>query len=140
MKSPLSSQPCPRRRSRPLCAGVLCSLLATFALYGESAFADAPDAGAPDAAAPDAGEPEPTFPERPAGLFPSCVSEHDTFCVESATKDDADILHSSYVIGASFLDPNSINWAIGAGSQYGELPAEDLGATFHFVIRTGDLQ
>lgn len=84
--------------------------------------------------------PETTFPERPAGLFPNCASDDDTFCIESATKDDADILHSSYVIGASFLDANSINWAIGAGSQYGELPADDLGATFHFVIRTGDLQ
>ncbi|HTV23943.1 MAG TPA: hypothetical protein VMG12_34870, partial [Polyangiaceae bacterium] len=94
----------------------------------------------PDAGTPDAATLETTFPERPAGLFPSCASEFDTFCIESATKDDVDILHSSYVIGASFLDSNSINWAIGAGSQYGELPVEDLGSTFHFVIRTGDLR
>jgi hypothetical protein len=154
MKVQLSSQPRNLRRSRPLCAGVL-SVLGTFATYAASAFAipvpvPVPDAGAldagsafadvSDAGAPDAAPPETTFPERPAGLFPSCVSEQDTFCIESATKDDIDILHSSYVIGASFLDPGSINWSIGAGSQYGELPPEDLGATFHFVIRTGDLR
>jgi hypothetical protein len=134
MKLQLSSRP-RNRRGRPLCAGVLCSVLGTFASYAGSAFADVPDGGAPDAAPP-----ETTFPERPSGLFPNCASEQDTFCIESATKDEVDILHSSYVIGASFLDPGSINWAIGAGSQYGELPAEDLGATFHFVIRTGDLR
>ena len=150
MKSLLSSQPRIGRRSRPLCAGVLCSVLSALATHAGPAFALPPgaadagaglsDAGAPDAAAPDAAAPETTFPERPTGLFPSCASEEDTFCIESATKDDTSILGSSYVIAAWFLDPGSINWTIGFGSQYGELPAEDLGSTFHFVIRTGDLQ
>ena len=150
MKSPLSLQPRNHRRSRPLCTGALCSVLGAFASNAGMAFADVPDAGAldaavpdagaPDAASPDAAAPVTTFPERPAGVFPSCASEQDTFCIESATKDESDILGSSYFIGASFLDANSINWSIGAGSQYGELPAEDLGSTFHFVIRTGDMQ
>jgi MYXO-CTERM domain-containing protein len=160
MRSPLSSRPVTRWRSRLQCAGVLCSVLGFFAWNAPSAFAVVVDAGAPDAAPPDVSEPdasapdagatdagatdaaapETTFPERPNGLFPICASEQDVFCIESATKDDADILHSSYVIGASFLDANSVNWSVGAGSQYGELPVEDLASTFRFVIRTGDLQ
>lgn len=131
-----------------MCAAVSCSVLGVLAAYAPSAFAipggeaAQGDAGAPlaDGGAPDGGAPETPFPERPVGLFPGCASEQDTFCIESATKDDTNILGSSYVIAAWFLDEGSINWGVGWQTQSGELPVEDLGSTFHFVIRTGDLQ
>jgi hypothetical protein len=108
------------RGNRALRATLVSSALASIATITGSALAD--------------------VPERPSGFFPTCVSEQDTFCIESATKGGTDILGTSYYVNASFLDANSINWSLGVGSPYGELPTEDLGATFHFVIRTGDMQ
>lgn len=78
--------------------------------------------------------------DRPLGFFPACSASDEMFCIESATKNDANILGTSYYVNASFLDENSINWSIGLGSAYGELPSEDIDATFRFVIRTGDLE
>ena len=43
-------------------------------------------------------------------------------------------------VSASFLDDNSVNWAIAGGSATNVLPDSLAGSQFELLLRLGDLQ